>query len=84
VHHTNEIAQSEAYLGDGRPLVRWWLHGGFINLSGAKISKSAGGGVLVGDLASLLTEQAAEQADQERLWPSVAARQTARLAHSCK
>ena len=50
VHHTNEIAQSEAYLGDGRPWVRWWLHGEFINLRGAKISKSAGGGVLVGDL----------------------------------
>jgi cysteinyl-tRNA synthetase len=50
VHHTNEIAQSEAYLGDGRPWVRWWSHGEFINLSGAKISKSTGGGVLVGDL----------------------------------
>jgi cysteinyl-tRNA synthetase len=50
VHHTNEIAQSEAYLGDGLPWVGWWLHGEFINLSGAKISKSAGGGVLVADL----------------------------------
>ncbi len=50
VHHTNEIAQSEAYLGDGRPWVRWWLHGEFINLEGAKISKSTGGGVLVSDL----------------------------------
>jgi cysteinyl-tRNA synthetase len=50
VHHTNEIAQSEAYLGDGRPWVGWWLHGEFINLRGAKISKSTGGGVLVADL----------------------------------
>ncbi len=50
VHHTNEIAQSEAYLDDGRPWVRWWLHGEFINLRGAKISKSTGGGVLVSDL----------------------------------
>jgi cysteinyl-tRNA synthetase len=50
VHHTNEIAQSEAYLADGRPWVRWWLHGEFINLRGAKISKSSGGGVLVRDL----------------------------------
>ena len=50
VHHTNEIAQSEAYLADGRPWVRGWLHGEFINLRGAKISKSSGGGVLVGDL----------------------------------
>ena len=50
VHHTNEIAQSEAYLGDGLPWVRWWLHGEFINFRGAKISKSTGGGVLVADL----------------------------------
>jgi cysteinyl-tRNA synthetase len=50
VHHTNEIAQSEAYLADGLPWVGWWLHGEFINLRGAKISKSAGGGVLVADL----------------------------------
>ena len=50
IHHTNEIAQSEAYLADAKPWVRWWLHGEFINLSGAKISKSTGGGVLVADL----------------------------------
>src|SRR5262249_10342449 len=50
IHHTNEIAQSEAYLADAKPWVRWWLHGEFINLSGAKISKSGGGGVLVTDL----------------------------------
>jgi cysteinyl-tRNA synthetase len=50
VHHTNEIAQSEAYLDDGRSWVRWWLHGEFINLRGAKISKSTGGGALVEDL----------------------------------
>lgn len=50
IHHTNEIAQSEAFLGDGEEWVTWWLHGEFINLQGAKISKSTGGGVLVGDL----------------------------------
>jgi cysteinyl-tRNA synthetase len=50
VHHTNEIAQSQAYLGDGRPWVGWWLHGEFINLSGIKISKSTGGGALLQDL----------------------------------
>ena len=50
IHHTNEIAQSEAYLADGNPWVPWWLHGEFINLRGAKISKSTGGGVLIDDL----------------------------------
>jgi len=42
VHHTNEIAQSEAFLADGTSWVEWWLHGEFINLKGAKISKSSG------------------------------------------
>ncbi|MGH9280727.1 MAG: cysteine--tRNA ligase [Acidimicrobiales bacterium] len=50
VHHTNEIAQSEAYLEDGQPWVPWWLHEEFVNLKGAKIAKSAGGGPVVGDL----------------------------------
>lgn len=53
IHHTNEIAQSEAYLIDGQDWVGWWLHGEFINLKGAKISKSTGGGVLVDDLVDL-------------------------------
>jgi cysteinyl-tRNA synthetase len=53
VHHTNEIAQSEAFLADGTSWVEWWLHGEFINLKGAKISKSSGGGVLVTDLIDL-------------------------------
>ena len=50
VHHTNEIAQSEGYLADGEPWVRYWLHGEFINLKGAKMSKSKGGTLLLGDL----------------------------------
>lgn len=31
VHHTNEIAQSEAFLADGQEWVGWWLHGEFSN-----------------------------------------------------
>jgi cysteinyl-tRNA synthetase len=50
IHHTNEIAQSEAYLSDRKPWVQWWLHGEFVNLQGAKLSKSTGGGVVVSDL----------------------------------
>lgn len=50
VHHTNEIAQSEAYLDDGQPWVAWWLHCEFINLKGAKLSKSTGGGLTLQDL----------------------------------
>jgi cysteinyl-tRNA synthetase len=50
VHHTNEIAQSEAFLDDDDPWVPWWLHGEFINLKGAKISKSAGDSLRVTEL----------------------------------
>jgi cysteinyl-tRNA synthetase len=42
LHHVNEIAQSEAYLDDGEPWVRYWLHNEFLLLNNAKIAKSAG------------------------------------------
>jgi cysteinyl-tRNA synthetase len=42
LHHVNEIAQSEAYLDDGRPWVRYWLHNEFLLLDNAKIAKSSG------------------------------------------
>ena len=41
VHHNNEIAQSEA--ANGKPLANYWMHNGFINVDGKKMSKSAGG-----------------------------------------
>ncbi len=37
-HHENEIAQSEAYSGDGFANV--WMHGGLLNIEGQKMSKS--------------------------------------------
>ena len=40
VHHTNEIAQSEA--ATGRPFVRGWLHSAFLLVEGQKMSKSLG------------------------------------------
>ncbi|HSR89039.1 MAG TPA: cysteine--tRNA ligase [Candidatus Udaeobacter sp.] len=40
VHHTNEIAQSEA--AEGKPLANYWLHGEFILLGSDKMSKSTG------------------------------------------
>ena len=40
VHHTNEIAQSEAAFG--KPLARFWVHNNFITIDGKKISKSLG------------------------------------------
>ncbi|MBN1923748.1 MAG: cysteine--tRNA ligase [Nanoarchaeota archaeon] len=40
VHHTNEIAQSEA--ATGKKFVKTWLHGAFITIKGEKMSKSKG------------------------------------------
>jgi cysteinyl-tRNA synthetase len=34
VHHTNEIAQSEA--ATGKPFFNFWLHGAFLNIAGGK------------------------------------------------
>lgn len=48
VHHTNEIAQSEAYLGE--PWVPFWLHNEFVNLDHMKIAKSAGNTLRLCDL----------------------------------
>lgn len=40
VHHTNEIAQSEAFCG--HKWVNYWVHGEFLILQKAKMSKSSG------------------------------------------
>ena len=42
LHHVNEIAQSEAYLDDGRPWVPFWLHNEFLLIDNHKIAKSSG------------------------------------------
>jgi cysteinyl-tRNA synthetase len=42
VHHTNEIAQSEAALDDEKNWVNYWMHGAFLNLGGKKMAKSSG------------------------------------------
>jgi cysteinyl-tRNA synthetase len=40
-HHENEIAQSRCAHG-GAPLARFWLHNGFVQVNGEKMSKSLG------------------------------------------
>lgn len=37
-HHEDEIAQSEA--ANGKPFARYWLHNGFVQINGEKMSKS--------------------------------------------
>ncbi|MEL6322611.1 MAG: cysteine--tRNA ligase [Pseudomonadota bacterium] len=47
-HHENEIAQSEC--AHGKPMARVWMHNGFLDMSGEKMSKSLGNVVLLHDL----------------------------------
>ena len=50
VHHTNEIAQSEAVTG--KPLANVWMHNNHISVDGEKISKSLNNGILLEDIES--------------------------------
>ncbi len=47
-HHENEIAQSEA--ANGQPLAHYWMHNGYINVDGVKMSKSLGNFFTVRDI----------------------------------
>ncbi len=48
-HHENEIAQSEGAHHD-HPLARIWMHNGFLNVEGEKMSKSLGNFVTIREL----------------------------------
>lgn len=48
IHHTNEIAQSEA--ATGQTFVRHWMHSNHITVEGQKISKSLGNGITLEDI----------------------------------
>lgn len=48
VHHTNEIAQSEA--ATDKPFAHIWMHANHITVEGEKISKSLGNGITLEDI----------------------------------
>lgn len=48
IHHTNEIAQSEAAFD--KPLARYWMHSAFLTIENRKISKSAGDELYLSDI----------------------------------
>ena len=48
VHHTNEIAQSEAFTG--KKFVRYWMHNEHLNVDGGKMSKSDGTAYSIEDI----------------------------------
>jgi len=47
-HHENEIAQSEG--ATGKPLARYWIHNGFVNIDQEKMSKSLGNFLTIREL----------------------------------
>jgi len=47
-HHENEIAQSEGAFD--RPLARYWIHNGFLNINQEKMSKSLGNVFTIDDV----------------------------------
>lgn len=47
-HHENEIAQSQC--AHDAPMATYWMHNGFLDMSGEKMSKSLGNVVLLKDL----------------------------------
>ena len=48
IHHTNEIAQSQA--ANNAPLANYWLHSNFVKVNGQKMSKSLGNLVTLEDV----------------------------------
>jgi cysteinyl-tRNA synthetase len=56
-HHENEIAQAEGAKGK-KPFVRYWLHNGFVTMSGEKMAKSVGNIIRVRDVIDEVDPQA--------------------------
>ena len=48
-HHEAEIAQMEAASGK-KPMVKYWMHTGFLNVKGEKMSKSLGNFITINEL----------------------------------
>lgn len=72
-HHENEVAQSEG-AHHGHPLARYWMHNGFLNVEGEKMSKSLGNFVTIREL--LQTNKFGE-----RSWPAAVVRLAMLMTH---
>lgn len=82
VHHTNEIAQSQA--ATGKPLAKFWVHGEFLSVEGKKMAKSAGTFITLDDIRNkgfdpiafrLLVLQAHYRSKLNFTWDALAAAQ---------
>jgi cysteinyl-tRNA synthetase len=85
VHHTNEIAQSEA--ATGQKFVNYWLHNNHMLVADEKIAKSAGNGITLQDVEAkgfsamdfrLLVLQSHFRTQSNFSWENLAAAQNRR------
>ena len=60
-HHENELAQSEA--ATGQPFVRYWLHGGMLQVNAEKMSKSLGNFLLLKEVQERYPDRGHPAAD---------------------
>ena len=86
VHHTNEIAQSEA--ATGKKFVRHWFHANHILVDGQKIAKSLGNGITLEDIEKsgfsaldlrMLALESHYRSQAQFTWDALAAARTRRL-----
>lgn len=84
VHHTNEIAQSEA--ATGKPFVKYWVHSSFLLVDEQKMSKSLGNIYRITDLVQkgfmplafrYLTFQTHYRSEMNFTWEALAGAQEA-------
>lgn len=87
VHHTNEIAQSEA--ATGKPFAHYWLHNAHLLSNGTKISKSLNNGFTLSQITEhgytaldfkMFVLQSHYHTESNFTWENLAAAK-ARLAH---
>lgn len=68
-HHEAEISQMEAISGK-KPLVRYWMHTGFLTVNGQKMSKSLGNFITISDFLKRNSSQQLRFLILKNLWHS--------------
>jgi cysteinyl-tRNA synthetase len=68
-HHEAEVSQMEAISGK-RPLVKYWLHTGFLTIGGQKMSKSLGNFTTISDFLRRYTPEQLRFLMVKNLWHS--------------
>ncbi len=68
-HHEAEVTLMETISGKA-PLAKYWMHTGFLNFDGQKMSKSLGNGVTIGDFLKRYSKEQLRFWIAKNLWSS--------------